>query len=61
MPLRGELPLKDRTCYALELNVLEYVPEWKQDVWFYMEETVAFSDGETWFMDPEVREKITLI
>lgn len=61
VPPRGELPLKDRTCYALELNVLEYVPEWKQDVWFYMEETVAFSDGETWFMDPEGREKITLI
>lgn len=61
VPPRGELPLKDRTCYALELNVLEYVPEWKQDVWFYMEETVAFSDGETWFMDPQGRERITLI
>lgn len=62
VPLRGELPLKDRTCYALELNVKDQIPEWNgQDVYFYMEETVGFVDGKTIFMDPKGRKEITTI
>lgn len=62
VPLRGELPLKDRTCYALELNVVKSVPEWDdQDVHFYMEETIAFQNGKVSFMDPSGRKEITMI
>ncbi len=61
VPGNGERPLHDSTCYALELNVLEPVPEWGgQDVWFYVEETIAFSGGETFFLDPD-RDKIQLV
>ena len=61
VPGNGERPLHDSTCYALELNVLEPVSEWGgQDVWFYVEETIAFSGGETFFLDPD-RDKIQLV
>ena len=61
VPVRGELRLHDHTCYALELNVTEYVPEWEQDVVFYIEETIGYKEGKAYFMDPAGREKITLI
>lgn len=61
VPLHGELKLHDHTCYALELNITEAVPEWNgQDVCFMLEETIAYSDGTTHFMDGD-RDKIIAI
>ncbi len=62
VPARGERKLYKNTCYALELNVTESVPEWDgQDVCFMMEETIAYtSDGCTNFMDDD-RDKIIVI
>ena len=60
VPGRGEYKLHDSSCFALELNVTEYVPEWKQDACFFLEETIAFVGGETYFMD-DARDKIQLI
>ncbi|MBE6898956.1 MAG: aminopeptidase P family protein [Ruminococcaceae bacterium] len=60
VPGHGELKLNDDTCYALELNVTEYVPEWGQDVRFMMEETISFTGGETYFND-DYRDQIILV
>lgn len=62
VPARGERKLYKNTCYALELNVTESVPEWDgQDVRFMMEETVAYTgDGCYNFMDDD-RDKIIVI
>ena len=60
VPGHGELKLNDNTCYALELNVTEYVPEWEQDVCFMMEETISFTGGKTYFND-EYRDQIILV
>ena len=60
VPLHGELKLHPDTCYALELNVTEFVPEWEQDVCFMLEETIAYTGGETRFMDG-FREEIAVI
>ena len=60
VPGHGELKLNDNTCYALELNVTEYVPDWEQDVCFMMEETISFTGGETYFND-DFRDQIILI
>lgn len=52
VPLHGELKLHKDTCYALELNITEPVPEWdNQDVCFMLEETIAYTGGQTNFMD----------
>lgn len=56
-----ERRLSPNTCYALELNVTEAVPEWdNQDVCFMMEETIAFTGESTWFCD-EYRGQIITI
>lgn len=52
VPGHGELVMHDDTCYALELNIRQAVPEWGgQEVYMYMEETIAFTGGQTRFMD----------
>ncbi len=52
VPGAGEVKLCDDTCYALELNVTHAVPEWdNQDVAFYMEETITYTSGKTYFND----------
>ena len=52
VPGHGEYAMHDDTCYALELNVTQAVPEWDgQDVCMMLEETIAFTGGETRFMD----------
>lgn len=61
VPLHGERKMHDHTCYALELNITQSVPEWNnQDVCFMLEETIAFADGKTSFMDND-RDKIIAI
>ena len=48
----GEVKLRDNTCHALELNITHAVPEWDgQEVAFYMEETITFTVGKTYFND----------
>ena len=52
VPGHGELVMHDDTCYALELNICQSVPEWdSQPVYMYLEETIAFTGGKTCFMD----------
>lgn len=42
----GECPIENETCYALELNICDNLPEWnEQDVYMYLEEDIYF-DGE---------------
>jgi len=61
VPGRGELQLHHDTCHALELNVTCSIPEWDgQDVAFYMEETIMFTGGSTYFCDDR-REIMILI
>ena len=50
VPGHGECVLHDDTCHALELNITRPVPEWGgQQVCMMMEETIAFTGGETRF------------
>ena len=52
VPGPGERVMHDDTCYALELNIAQPVPEWDdQPVYMYLEETIAFTGGATVFMD----------
>ncbi len=61
VPGHGEAVLHDDTCHALELNITRAVPEWDgQDVCMMLEETIAFTGGETRFMDDK-REIIRFI
>lgn len=62
VPGHGEYVLHPDTCFALELNVCETVPEWGgQDVCFMLEETIACTgDGRTNFLD-DGRKKIAVI
>lgn len=61
VPGSGEWKLHNNTCYALELNVTEAIPEWEgQDICFMMEETICFTEGQTFFMDEE-RDQILFV
>ena len=52
VPGHGEAVMHDDTCYALELNVSCPIPEWGgQKACMMLEETIAFTGGETRFMD----------
>lgn len=52
VPGHGECVMHDDTCYALELNITQAIPEWGgQDACMMLEETIAFTGGETRFMD----------
>ncbi len=61
VPGKGELKLHDDTCHALELNITHAVPEWdNQDVAFYIEETITFTGGKTYFNDAYREEMIRI-
>ncbi len=61
VPGHGEYVMHDDTCYALELNITQPIPEWGgQDACMMLEETIAFTGGETRFMDDK-REIIRFI
>ena len=52
VPGHGQCEMHDDTCYALELNITQRVPEWDdQRVCMMLEETIAFTGGGTHFMD----------
>lgn len=43
--VKGERPVENSTCYALELNISGSLPEWdNQEVFIYMEEDICFND-----------------
>ncbi|NMH70198.1 M24 family metallopeptidase [Bacillus sp. RO3] len=50
IPIRGDLPITCNTCYAMEFNIRQYVPEWNQSVPIYLEEPVAFIKERLEFM-----------
>ncbi|MDP3388179.1 MAG: M24 family metallopeptidase [Eubacteriales bacterium] len=47
---KGDYPIYNNTCYALELNNRYYVPEWDQEVILALEEQIAFVDDKTYFI-----------
>lgn len=51
VPGRGDYPLFDETCYAVELNVVCDVPEWGQDVRIALEEDAALTGGAMRWLD----------
>ena len=52
VPGHGQNVMHDDTCYALELNITQSIPEWGgQDACMMLEETIAFTGGETYFLD----------
>jgi hypothetical protein len=60
VPGSGENRLYRDSCFALELNVTEAVPEWNQDVCFMLEETVIYAGGVLRFVDNQ-RDRIYII
>ncbi|MCP3742092.1 M24 family metallopeptidase [Rossellomorea sp. BNER] len=53
---RGELLIEDNTCYAMEFNIRQFVPEWNQEVTFYLEEPVVFTDGHLYYLATRQKE-----
>lgn len=49
VPGRGDYPLRDDTCYALELCTRQLIPEWDQWMNMNLEETIIFTGGEVIF------------
>ena len=61
VPGRGECRLYPDTCYALELNTTDSVPEWdNQDVCYMLEETIVYMGEKTYYLDND-RDKIIVI
>lgn len=53
VPGRGDYPLYNDTCYAMELCAYYAVPEWNhQKISFNIEETIAFSQGQGYYFNP---------
>ena len=52
VPGRGDYPLYDDTCHAMELNAVVPVPEWGgQEVRAALEEDIVFTGGQVVFLD----------
>ena len=53
----GDLKIRDSTCFAMELNNRTPVASWSgQSVYGFLEETVAFRDGEIDYLDGRQKE-----
>ncbi|MDX8344446.1 M24 family metallopeptidase [Rossellomorea sp. YZS02] len=50
IPIRGDLPLTANSCYAMEFNIKQYIPEWNQIIPIYLEEPVAFMQNRLEYM-----------
>ncbi|MTI95566.1 MAG: hypothetical protein FH749_08770 [Firmicutes bacterium] len=50
VPGRGECPIADNCCYALELCVAKQVSEWSKTLTLNLEETVAILGGKMQFL-----------
>ncbi|RIW37247.1 M24 family metallopeptidase [Bacillus salacetis] len=47
---RGEISIRNNTCYALEFNIRAFIPEWNHDIPIYLEEPISFSNGKARYM-----------
>ena len=57
IPVRGELTIHKNTCYALELNIKQEIPEWgpiKEGI--YLEQTVGFDGEKVIYFDDRQKE-----
>lgn len=57
IPVRGELAIHKNTCYALELNIKQEIPEWgpiKEGI--YLEQTVGFDGEKVIYFDDRQKE-----
>lgn len=60
IPITGERPIHDQTCYALELNVSGKIKAWdEQLVYMYLEEVIC-KDGTADFIDGRQEELILI-
>ena len=50
IPVKGELTIQNNTCYAMEFNIRQYIPEWNEEIPIYLEESIAFVDGKVHFL-----------
>ncbi|RKY89091.1 Xaa-Pro aminopeptidase [candidate division KSB1 bacterium] len=52
VPVRGDYPLYLNTCYSIELNIKDKIPEWgNQEVRIALEEDAAFTEDGCKFID----------
>ncbi len=52
VPGTGEYPIRANTAYAIELSIVETVPEWGgQEVRIMLEEDAVFEDGRVEYID----------
>ncbi|MEM7229082.1 MAG: M24 family metallopeptidase [Planctomycetota bacterium] len=52
VPGAGDLPIRNRTCYAIELSIKEPVAEWgTEPIRIMMEEDAVFEDGRVSYLD----------
>ncbi|MGD6802827.1 M24 family metallopeptidase [Rossellomorea aquimaris] len=56
IPGRGDLLIKNNTCYALEFNIRKYISEWNQEVPIYLEEPISFIDGRVVYLAKRQKE-----
>jgi Xaa-Pro aminopeptidase len=53
----GEHPLHENTCYAIELNAREKIPEWgNKEIRVMLEEDAVFKDGKVHYVDGRQKE-----
>ena len=46
VPIRGDLPVNEDTCYSIELNIQKNVPEWGgAEVRMLLEEEALYTEG----------------
>lgn len=61
VPIMGDYPLHEDTCYALELNATSIAAEWNdQEITIFLEETVSYSGGKLEYIG-ERQKKFILI
>lgn len=61
VPGRGDYPLFEDTCYSIELNVRQEVPEWEgREVRMALEDDVVFTGGRSYWLGPR-QERLYLI
>lgn len=50
IPVKGELAIQSNTCYAMEFNIRVYIPEWEEEIPIYLEEPIAYRDGQVHYL-----------
>ncbi len=60
VPHNGEYPLFYNTAYSIELNVTEYVAEWKKEIQIKLEEDGYFTESGFSYIDGRQMELIVI-